>query len=77
MMTTGVPIAIAIAISFSTASAQHDPRVEPAPAYVIQGATIHTLAGAAIEDGSVVVSGGPGWWTLIAAWVSPRSDRSR
>jgi imidazolonepropionase-like amidohydrolase len=58
MMTTGVPIAIAIAISFSTASAQHDPRVEPAPAYVIQGATIHTLAGAAIEDGSVVVSGG-------------------
>ncbi|NIN73522.1 MAG: amidohydrolase family protein [Gemmatimonadetes bacterium] len=60
-MTTGVPIAIAIVIAIvvgsATASAQHDPRVEPAPTYVIQGATIHTLAGAPIEKGSVVVSG--------------------
>jgi imidazolonepropionase-like amidohydrolase len=41
-----------------TAAAQHDPRVEPAPTYVIQGATIHTLAGAPIDIGSVVLSDG-------------------
>ncbi|UCC84249.1 MAG: amidohydrolase family protein [Gemmatimonadota bacterium] len=62
-MTSGVPIAIAIAIAIGfssarTVSAQHDPRVESAPAYVIQGATIHTVAGSTIENGSVVVSGG-------------------
>lgn len=61
-MTKGVPIAIAIAIAIGfsarAASAQHDPRVEPAPAYVIRGATIHTLAGAPIENGALVVSGG-------------------
>jgi imidazolonepropionase-like amidohydrolase len=59
-MTNGALIVIAIAIGLParTASAQHDPRVEPAPTYVIQGATIHTLAGAPIENGSVVVSGG-------------------
>ncbi len=57
-MTTGVTIAIAIAIGPATASAQHDPRVEPAPTYVIQGAAVHTLAGSTIENGSVVVSGG-------------------
>lgn len=59
-MTSGVLIAIAIAIAIgpATALAQHDPRVEPAPTYVIQGATVHTLAGATIENGSVVVSGG-------------------
>jgi imidazolonepropionase-like amidohydrolase len=62
-MTNGVPIAIAVAIAIGlsaarTASGQHDPRVEPAPTYVIQGATVHTLAGAPIENGSVVISGG-------------------
>ncbi|HSG81938.1 MAG TPA: amidohydrolase family protein [Gemmatimonadota bacterium] len=40
------------------AVAQHDPRVEPAPAYVIQNATVHTLAGATIESGAVLIRDG-------------------
>ncbi len=40
------------------AAAQHDPRVTPAPTYVIRGATVHTLAGAPIENGSVVLRDG-------------------
>ncbi len=62
-MTSGIPIAIAIAIGFSLSAArevaaQHDPHVAPAGAYVIRGATVHTLAGDAIENGSVVVRDG-------------------
>jgi imidazolonepropionase-like amidohydrolase len=60
-MTNGGVVAIAICVSLSmaqTASAQHDPRVEPAATYVIQGATIHTLTGTPIENGSVVISDG-------------------
>ncbi len=56
-----VAIAIVITIDLATprpAPAQHDPRVEPAPTYVIRGATVHTLAGAAIENGTVVLRDG-------------------
>ncbi|MDX1623195.1 MAG: amidohydrolase family protein [Gemmatimonadota bacterium] len=38
--------------------AQHDPRVEPADVYAITGATIHTLAGPAIEGGTLVLRDG-------------------
>lgn len=37
---------------------QHDPRVEPADAYAVRGATVHTLAGEAIEDATVVLRDG-------------------
>ncbi len=60
-MTNGVPIAIAIGISLVAARgvvAQHDPHVAPAGAYVISGATVHTLAGDPIENGSVVLRDG-------------------
>ncbi|MGD8698562.1 MAG: hypothetical protein PVJ43_04675, partial [Gemmatimonadales bacterium] len=40
------------------AAAQHDPRIEPAPAYVIRGGVVHTLAGGTIENGIIVVSEG-------------------
>ncbi|MGD8866274.1 MAG: amidohydrolase family protein [Gemmatimonadales bacterium] len=54
---------IAIIIPFASAlprevAAQHDPRIEPAPAYAIRGATIHTLAGATIENGVVLIRDG-------------------
>jgi imidazolonepropionase-like amidohydrolase len=40
------------------ATAQHDPRVAPASTYVIRGATVHTLARAPIESGSVLLRDG-------------------
>ncbi|UCF20019.1 MAG: amidohydrolase family protein [Gemmatimonadota bacterium] len=40
------------------AAAQHDPRIAPASAYVIRGATVHTLAGDAIANGVLVLSHG-------------------
>lgn len=46
------------ALSGSGLWAQHDPRVEPASAYAIQGGTVHTLAGEAIEGATVVVRDG-------------------
>lgn len=39
-------------------AAQHDPRIEPAPSYVIRGGTVHTLAGETIENGSILVRDG-------------------
>lgn len=52
-------IAIAIAIALPhAAAAQHDPRIEPAPAYAIRGATVHTLAGETIENGIVLIRDG-------------------
>jgi imidazolonepropionase-like amidohydrolase len=62
-----LPLAIAIAIvipialapaAVRDATAQHDPRVTPAPTYAITGATIHTLAGQTIENGVVVLRDG-------------------
>ena len=50
-----IPIAMAWPLE---AAAQHDPRVEPAPAYAIRGATVHTLTGETIENGVVVVQDG-------------------
>ncbi len=40
------------------AAAQHDPRVAPGAVYVIGGATVHTLAGETIANGSVVLRDG-------------------
>jgi hypothetical protein len=54
-------IAVAIPIAIASpheAAAQHDPRVAPAPAYVISGATVHTLAGETIENGVILVRDG-------------------
>ncbi|UCC74649.1 MAG: amidohydrolase family protein [Gemmatimonadota bacterium] len=59
--TLALALALALAISLAAApgaQAQHDPRVAPAPTYVIRGATVHTLAGAPIENGSVVLRDG-------------------
>lgn len=56
-----VSVGIAIAISLAAppqSAGQHDPRVEPATAYVIRGGTVHTLAGETIEDASVVLRDG-------------------
>lgn len=39
-------------------AAQHDPRVQPARTYAIQGATIHTMSGQTIEGGTVLVRDG-------------------
>lgn len=47
-----------IAFAATPTAAQHDPRVEPARAYAITGATIHTLAGPAIENGTIVIRDG-------------------
>ena len=54
----GVVLVAGLAVLPVTARAQHDPRVEPANAYVVRGATVHTLAGEAIEDGIVVIRDG-------------------
>lgn len=60
--TAGV-VALALgALAAPELAAQHDPRVRPARAYAITGATIHTLTGEAVENGTVVVRDG-----LIAA----------
>ncbi|MFQ5679042.1 MAG: amidohydrolase family protein [Gemmatimonadota bacterium] len=40
------------------ATAQHDPRLQPARTYAIRGATVHTLAGQTIQNGTVVVRDG-------------------
>jgi imidazolonepropionase-like amidohydrolase len=54
-----IAIVIPIAMAWPhEAAAQHDPRIEPAPAYAIRGATVHTLAGATIEGGVIVVRDG-------------------
>ncbi len=58
-----IAILIVVVIGLSPAaaeraSAQHDPRIDPAPAYVIRGATVHTLAGETIENGVVVLRDG-------------------
>lgn len=54
-----VPILVLVGLLAGTAlEAQHDPRVEPAAVYAIQGATVHTLAGDAIEGATVVVRDG-------------------
>ncbi len=42
----------------ATAWAQHDPRVEPALSYVIQGATVHTLAGESMSNATVLIRDG-------------------
>ena len=58
-------LALALALALATplaapreSAAQHDPRIEPAPAYVIRGGTVHTLAGETIENGVIVVRDG-------------------
>ncbi len=55
-------LALALSVVSVTAAreagAQHDPRVEPAAVYAIRGATVHTLAGEAIENGVVVLKDG-------------------
>ncbi len=55
---SGLAVLLCVAASPSELAAQHDPRIEPAPLYVIGGATIHTLAGEAIENGTVVMRDG-------------------
>lgn len=51
-------VAAVAAVAAPPATAQHDPRIEPARAYAITGATIHPLSGPAIENGTVVVRDG-------------------
>ena len=54
----GLGLLAAIVVMPVAAQAQHDPRVEPANTYVVRGATVHTLAGQAIENGVVVIRDG-------------------
>ncbi len=54
-------LVLTLAVTFATplaAWAQHDPRVEPATAYVISGATVHTLNGENLENASVLIQNG-------------------
>ncbi len=46
------------AVPSADALAQHDPRVEPAVSYAIQGATVHTLSGQTIPNATVVIRDG-------------------
>ena len=54
----GLALALCVAVLPADLTAQHDPRIAPAPNYVISGATIHTQAGEIIENGSVVMRNG-------------------
>jgi len=53
LLLLGVSLALA-----PGAEAQHDPRIEPAPAYVIRGATVHTISNGVIESAIVLVRDG-------------------
>ena len=55
---TAVLVALALSMVAPGLDAQHDPRVVPAGAYAIRGATVHTLAGDPIEGGTVVLQDG-------------------
>ena len=58
---TAISLLLALSVLLAAApqaAAQHDPRVEPAPAYVIRGATVHTMADGVIENGVIVIRDG-------------------